>query len=215
MVISQTMCMRIGFSSVLLANSSPQQMGMASISFSFSSSLLPSPLPHGKTNNTKHGTQVPNIKVVNCSLTTKTNSSSSVIAPKKRIWKEGEYPGISETSIPGYRSKRTPIKNVKKKLDRKAKAKAWVNTVAETLSDHVLKKQWIQALEVSVFSLSFHHFSVLLKWESNSAKFTKLLCKSLKMKSCLLYPYLNSALGSSLILVSEFLKWESKSAKFL
>ncbi|GAB4830136.1 hypothetical protein Ancab_019777 [Ancistrocladus abbreviatus] len=67
--------------------------------------------------------------------------------PKKRIWKEGEFPGIPENSIPGIR-RRTPIKNVKKKIDRRIKAKAWVMTVTEALSDLIHKKLWIQALEV-------------------------------------------------------------------
>lgn len=67
---------------------------------------------------------------------------------KKRIWKEGEFPAFSENSMPGFPMKRTQIKNVKKKLDRKAKAKAWVNTVTEALSDLILKKQWLQALQV-------------------------------------------------------------------
>lgn len=40
------------------------------------------------------------------------------------------------------------IKNVKKKMDRKNNAKAWANTVTESLSDLILKKQWLQALEV-------------------------------------------------------------------
>ncbi|XP_031271551.1 pentatricopeptide repeat-containing protein At3g06430, chloroplastic-like [Pistacia vera] len=124
-------------------------MGMASISLSFSSSLLSSPLSHtqDKTKFTKKKSQVSNFKfVIQCASLAQTAKTDS--SPKKRLWKEGEYPGVSETSIPGYRSKKTPIKNVKKKLDRKAKAKAWVNTVTETLSDHILKKRWFQALEV-------------------------------------------------------------------
>lgn len=130
---------------------------MASVSLSFSSSLLPSPLPHpDDTKTNKRRSQVPNFSLIHCSVTSANKHASSpsvsTVAPKKRLWKEGEYPGVSETSIPGHRSKRTPIKNVKKKLERKAKAKAWVNTVTETLSDHVLKKQWFQALQVSNFS---------------------------------------------------------------
>ncbi|KAK3189933.1 hypothetical protein Dsin_029494 [Dipteronia sinensis] len=134
---------------------------MSSISLSFSSSLLCSPLTHNNNNNnnnnntTKHNkSQVTNFNVVHCSYVTsatktKTSSSSSVVVPKKRHWKEGEYPGFSETSVPvgGYGSRKTPIKNVKKKLDRRSKAKAWVSTVTETLSDFILKKQWLQALQ--------------------------------------------------------------------
>ncbi|RVW25751.1 Pentatricopeptide repeat-containing protein, chloroplastic [Vitis vinifera] len=72
------------------------------------------------------------------------SSSSSSAVGKKRLWKQGEFPG---TSAEG-RSRKTPIKNIKKKLDRKNDAKAWANTVVEALSDLVLKKQWLQALEV-------------------------------------------------------------------
>ncbi|KAL0367849.1 UNVERIFIED_CONTAM: Squamosa promoter-binding-like protein 1 [Sesamum radiatum] len=44
--------------------------------------------------------------------------------------------------------KRTPIKNIKKKLDKKNNAKAWANTVTEALSDAIDKKQWLRALQV-------------------------------------------------------------------
>ena len=83
------------------------------------------------------------------------SSSSSSAVGKKRLWKQGEFPG---TSAEG-RSRKTPIKNIKKKLDRKNDAKAWANTVAEALSDLVLKKQWLQALEV--FFSSLVHFLFL------------------------------------------------------
>ncbi|XP_058075913.1 pentatricopeptide repeat-containing protein At3g06430, chloroplastic [Magnolia sinica] len=65
---------------------------------------------------------------------------------KKRHWKEGEFPGISETSLP--HSPRSPIKNLKKKMDNKKAAKAWVSTVTETLAEKIEKKQWEDALEV-------------------------------------------------------------------
>lgn len=68
-------------------------------------------------------------------------------APKRKLWKEGEFPGVSESSIPGQ-SKKTPLKNVKKKIDRKNNANAWVCTVTETLSGSIEKKQWLEALEV-------------------------------------------------------------------
>ncbi|KAH9606767.1 hypothetical protein KSS87_009787 [Heliosperma pusillum] len=54
---------------------------------------------------------------------------------KKKVWKRDEFPAISEKLIPGFPNKRTPIKNVKKKLDRKAKAAAWANTVFEMLRE--------------------------------------------------------------------------------
>ncbi|KAG0497931.1 hypothetical protein HPP92_002622 [Vanilla planifolia] len=66
--------------------------------------------------------------------------------PKKRHWKAGEFPGTSESSIAG--SPRPPIKNVKKKIDDRAAAKAWACTVTEAFSDRVEKKQWEQALDV-------------------------------------------------------------------
>ncbi|KAM1742101.1 hypothetical protein ACFX12_012136 [Malus domestica] len=66
---------------------------------------------------------------------------------RKKHWKQGEFPGVSETSIPAIYIK-PPLKNVKKKLDGKNNAKAWVNTVTEALSDAIDKKQWLQALEV-------------------------------------------------------------------
>ncbi|XP_039117922.1 pentatricopeptide repeat-containing protein At3g06430, chloroplastic-like [Dioscorea cayenensis subsp. rotundata] len=67
-------------------------------------------------------------------------------APKKRHWKEGEFPGVTDESILG--SPRPPIKNLKKKLDDRNAAKAWVSTVTETLVDKIQKRQWEAALEV-------------------------------------------------------------------
>lgn len=84
---------------------------------------------------------------IKCSLTA--TSSSPV---KKRHWKQGEYPGVSQSSVPSRsvnnNSKKTPIKNIKKKMDKKNQAKSWANTVTEALSDCIDKKQWLQALEV-------------------------------------------------------------------
>ncbi|KAF7837652.1 pentatricopeptide repeat-containing protein [Senna tora] len=122
---------------------------MASISVSFSSSFISSPIPQDKCKILHTPNPNPILRLIRCGIAapaSKASSSSSSIA-KKRHWKEGEFPGISETSLPESR-RRTPIKNVKKKLDRKLKAKAWVNTVTETLSDRIDKKQWLQALEV-------------------------------------------------------------------
>ncbi|WOL15768.1 hypothetical protein Cni_G24549 [Canna indica] len=67
--------------------------------------------------------------------------------PKKRHWKEGEFPGVSESAASSRRP-RTPIKNIKKKIDDRAAAKAWACTVTEALSDRIHKKQWREALEV-------------------------------------------------------------------
>lgn len=134
---------------------------MASISLPFSSSLLLSPLlqdkPKPTSTTTKHGDHHgSSCGVIRCAFASpaarKTSSSSSSTVSKKRLWKQGEFPGTSEAFQEG-RSRKTPIKNIKKKVDRKNNAKAWANTVAEALSDLVLKKQWKQALEVP--SLSF------------------------------------------------------------
>ncbi|GAB2281885.1 hypothetical protein Dimus_016448 [Dionaea muscipula] len=129
---------------------------MASTSLSSASSPFfspPSP-PH------KPSTSAPKPTIFNtsssttifCALASSPSSSrtDSVSEPtrKRRIWKEGEFPGTTEhSSFPGI-SKRLPRKNVKKKLERKEKAKAWVSTVTESLSDLIQKKQWSQALEV-------------------------------------------------------------------
>lgn len=136
----------------------PKSMASSSISLSFSSSLHPHPLSPTKSSTTRRA-QDPNFKLVHCAhaapakSTRSTSSSSSSSQTRKRHWKQGEYPGVSETSIPGvYR--RSPLKNVKKKLDRKNKAKAWANTVTEALCDCIDKKQWLQALEVGP-SLNF------------------------------------------------------------
>ncbi|XP_050374897.1 pentatricopeptide repeat-containing protein At3g06430, chloroplastic [Argentina anserina] len=124
-------------------------MASSSVSLSFSSSLHPHPLHH----STPHRAQDPNFNPTRCAYAPPSkstrgprHSSSSPSSPqtRKKHWKHGEFPGVSETSIP----RRTPIKNVKKKLDRKEKAKAWVNTVTEEFCNSIEKKQWLRALEV-------------------------------------------------------------------
>ncbi|KAL8490501.1 hypothetical protein ACS0TY_022502 [Phlomoides rotata] len=106
---------------------------------SLSSSFLHSPLP----SNTKT-TVAPPLR--------RFRISSSTAAPsKKKHWKIGEYPGLTETSFPQFSTnnkKRTPIKNIKKKLDKKNNASAWVNTVTEALSEAIDRKQWFRALQV-------------------------------------------------------------------
>lgn len=121
---------------------------MASISMSFSSSILPSPIPLDKL-RIHHSSPNPILRVIRCALV-------APPAKKKRHWKEGEFPAISDTSLPAT-GKKTPLKNVKKKLDRKLKAKAWVDTVTETLSHRIDKKQWLQALEVCMYFAIFLH----------------------------------------------------------
>ncbi|KAL6952974.1 hypothetical protein U1Q18_041382 [Sarracenia purpurea var. burkii] len=131
----------------------------SSISISFSSSLLPSPLlPQDARKSKKSDAAIIFITtasrtVFRCASATTSSSTSKNSAEKKRHWKAGEYPGVSEVSIPRIANgsgsaKRTPIKNLKKKLDRHNNAKAWANTVTEALSDRIQKKQWLDALEV-------------------------------------------------------------------
>ncbi|XP_004298255.1 PREDICTED: pentatricopeptide repeat-containing protein At3g06430, chloroplastic [Fragaria vesca subsp. vesca] len=117
----------------------------SSVSLSFSSSLHPHPL---KTPTT-HRAQDPNFNPTHCayappSKTRSPSSSCSSSQTRKKHWKQGEFPGVSESSAP----RRTPLKNIKKKLDRKEKAKAWVNTVTEEFSTSIEKKQWLRALQV-------------------------------------------------------------------
>lgn len=116
---------------------------------SLSSSFLPSTLPA----NTKTTAALPLRRFL---------VSSSTTAPsKKKHWKIGEYPGVSVTSFPQFSSnnkKRTPIKNIKKKLDKKNNANAWVNTVTEALSEAIDRKQWPRAIQVN----SLPHSSIVI-----------------------------------------------------
>lgn len=116
---------------------------------SFSSSLLPSPLQQNLIN-------IPSIfkpakLSIFCAFAAPAGKNiaapTSPVGPRKRHWKEGEFPGISETALTGT-NRKAPLKNVKKKLDRKNSAKAWVNSVTEALADRISKKQWREALEV-------------------------------------------------------------------
>ncbi|KAF2938920.1 hypothetical protein DAI22_03g153500 [Oryza sativa Japonica Group] len=63
----------------------------------------------------------------------------------RRHWKAGEFPGTQEDS---RRPRRSPIKNVKKRLDARAEAKAWACTVTEALADRIDAKNWQEALQV-------------------------------------------------------------------
>ncbi|OIW18799.1 hypothetical protein TanjilG_13551 [Lupinus angustifolius] len=120
---------------------------MSSISISFSCSIIPSPIPlHNNNYPFPTTTQAPIFRVTLFAISSppsKSPSSSSQDV-KKKHWKRGEFPGTSQTQS----TRRTPIKNIKKRLDKKNIAKAWVNTVAEALSERVEKKQWLQALEI-------------------------------------------------------------------
>lgn len=151
---------------------------MASSSFSlspFSSSPRPSPPPLHNLHNHHHSTinlAASTSTLIRCASsspsTTKSSSSSSYrksAEQKKRHWKVGEYPGISDSSHNSTRRfgngngrpPKTPIKNIKKKLDRKNEAKAWANTVTEALSHLIHTKQWLQALEVPYEFLTYIH----------------------------------------------------------
>ncbi|KAJ8766375.1 hypothetical protein K2173_022434 [Erythroxylum novogranatense] len=112
---------------------------------SFSSSLVSSPLPCDNVNiNNKKIINNHQMVFLRCAYPSSRTAPSSSSQKQQRHWKQGQYPGITEISRP----KRAPIKNLKKKLDRKSDAKAWANTVTEALSDSIQKKQWSQALEV-------------------------------------------------------------------
>jgi hypothetical protein len=69
----------------------------------------------------------------------------------RRHWKAGEFPGTQEDS---RRPRRSPIKNVKKRLDARAEAKAWACTVTEALADRIDAKNWQEALQVHSISIS-------------------------------------------------------------
>lgn len=145
---------------------------MASISLSFSSSLFPTSLPNSNNNSSSSSSNYitlrarePNILlIVRCAFAAPARSTAPPPPPpsesRKRHWRQGEYPGIPETAATRGISRKPPIKNVKKKLDRKNKAKAWVNTVTESLSERIQNKQWLQALEVGWVSLSFFLFRI-------------------------------------------------------
>lgn len=115
----------------------------SSFSLSLSSSFLTSPLPElDKFHKHPFHVRLPFRFSVAAAA-----AASSVAEPKKRHWKKGEYPGESVNTAASSR-RRTPIKNIKKRMDHRLKAKAWVCTVTETLSDLIQKKNWLEALEV-------------------------------------------------------------------
>ncbi|WVZ61588.1 hypothetical protein U9M48_011440 [Paspalum notatum var. saurae] len=65
---------------------------------------------------------------------------------EKRHWKAGEFPGTA--AGPESKAPRAPLKNVKKRLDARAEAKAWACTVTEALADRINSKSWQEALQV-------------------------------------------------------------------
>ncbi|KAJ9537126.1 hypothetical protein OSB04_029859 [Centaurea solstitialis] len=80
-----------------------------------------------------------------CAITS--SSYSSVATPKKEDMAARRVPGDVNSSS-DTKKRRTPIKNIKKKLDRKDNLNPWVKTVTEELSDSINTKQWLRALEV-------------------------------------------------------------------
>ncbi|CAD6221649.1 unnamed protein product [Miscanthus lutarioriparius] len=97
----------------------------------------------GKSQSTQFSSDSPESYPLLCSA-----SPSCLAAPSqgKRHWKAGEFPGT--TAGPGSGTPRTPLKNVKKRLDARADAKAWACTVTEALADRVSSKNWQEALQV-------------------------------------------------------------------
>lgn len=127
-------------------------MTSASFTLSSSSSLIPSSLPTPTSIGGRRRiiSSAAGLFRLRCAVST-TASSSPVAFPKKKHWKIGEYPDFSEVSVSHLNNKkgrRTPIKNIKKKINRKNTANPWVDTVPEALSDCIDKKQWQQALQV-------------------------------------------------------------------
>lgn len=75
-------------------------------------------------------------------------NSSGSSRNRQRHWKAGEFPGAAESQSQSGRTRRGPIKNVKKRLDARAEAKAWACTVTEALADRINAKNWQEALQV-------------------------------------------------------------------
>ncbi|KAL8138082.1 hypothetical protein V2J09_004083 [Rumex salicifolius] len=126
---------------------------MASVSLSSASSFSHSPISQDNRSSASSivFSAKPSIStVIRCAPAATTSSSRNRGAdsePKRRLWKVGEFPGISESSAPRF-PRRTPLKNLKKKIDRKNNATAWVSTVTEALAELIQKKLWLEALEV-------------------------------------------------------------------
>lgn len=131
----------------------------APFSLSFSSSLRPSPLhlplPCKNITLKFNSSSLQSLLVIRCALTSSSSSATatSPSSSKKKHWKQGEHPGL--ILHPDSSTRRTPIKNIAKKLERKKNASAWVNTVTEALSDAVDKKLWLRALEVILLVSAF------------------------------------------------------------
>ncbi|KAJ3687422.1 hypothetical protein LUZ61_016586 [Rhynchospora tenuis] len=76
---------------------------------------------------------------------------------RRRHWKAGEFPGLSFSSPSGFPSsgsgveegtKKTKIKNIRKKLEQRQRSKAWACTVTEALSDSIRLCEPLRALQL-------------------------------------------------------------------
>ncbi|KAL6880306.1 hypothetical protein ACP4OV_011871 [Aristida adscensionis] len=74
-------------------------------------------------------------------------TAAAAAPPQGRHWKAGQYPGTS-VGAGDARKPRSPLKNVKKRLEAREEAKAWACTVTEALADRINAKNWQEALQV-------------------------------------------------------------------
>nr|XP_043606436.1 pentatricopeptide repeat-containing protein At3g06430, chloroplastic [Erigeron canadensis] len=112
-----------------------------SSSLSFSSSLLSSN-NHRPLRRDNHRRIIIINTPIRCAM-------RSVAEPKKKkLWKQGEYPGDVSVNERNNNKRRSPIKNIKKKMDRRDNLNPWVSTVTEALSDSIETKNWLRALQV-------------------------------------------------------------------
>lgn len=122
-------------------------MASTSSSLSFSSSILPSPIPHAKSNPVP---QNPIFRVTHCSVSaqaSKAGSSSSSVSKHRRQRKETEFP--QELFFENMLEKPKKMKKEKKKVKKQSNLKAWAYTLTEALSDCIHQNQWLKALEVT------------------------------------------------------------------
>ncbi|PIA60776.1 hypothetical protein AQUCO_00300353v1 [Aquilegia coerulea] len=136
----------LSFSSSLLSSSSSSSLSKTKIKFKTKEENSSSSSSSSSSSRDRLIAFAAASSYVRAPKRTPSSSSSSSSSGRKRHWKEGEFPGILDPSL--SRSSRAPIKNLKKKLDDKATAKGWANTVTEALADRIANKQWEESLEV-------------------------------------------------------------------
>ena len=129
---------------------------MVSMSLCFSSSILPSPIPHSKFPTTqdpifrvtRFSVSAPSKTSVSASSTRKPAPATKTRNPKDKEFSQTLFfEGMEET----------PMKKKKKKKEKRKSDKFWVHTLPEVLYYHIHKKDWVNTLEVS------HHPLVLQK----------------------------------------------------